>query len=94
MKNLTPQEFNYLQGLSYLKLLWYAEEENLDTEFTIMDIGYNPNSGYVYIAYEEGLSIAIFEGRDSINDIILFGYNDEGEFELDSIEEFKETMMS
>ena len=94
MNNLVPQQFNYNQAKSYLGLLWYAEEENLDSEFTIMEVGYNPSSGYVYIAYEEGLTIAVFEGRDSINDIILFGYNDEGEFELDSIEEFKETMLS
>lgn len=87
MENVILQ-FNYLQTRSLSVLFLYEETFDLK-DYSRMMIGYNPNSGYVYIAYEEGLTIAIFEGRDNIFDVVLFGYNDDGEIEYDTLEDFK-----
>lgn len=39
----------------------YAEE---CTTMEIMEVGFNPNSGYVYIALEDGISICSMVGRN------------------------------
>lgn len=85
-------KFNCLQTMSLSTLFLYEETFGL-TDYSRMEIGYNPNSGYVYIAYEEGLTLAIFEGRRKIYDVILYGYNDEGEIEYDTLEEWKEAQL-
>ena len=86
-------KFNYLQTRSLSALFLYEETFDL-THYDRMEIGYNPNSGYVYIAYEEGLTLAIFEGRDKIFDVIVYGYDDNGEVEYDTIEDWKEAQLS
>lgn len=86
-------EFNYLQTRSLSALFLYEETFDL-THYDRMEIGYNPNSGYVYIAYQEGLTLAIFEGRDKMFDVIVYGYDDDGEVEYDSVEEWKEAQLA
>jgi len=54
------------------------------------DAGYNGLSGYVYIEYNCGASIAIFEGRDQEDQILMFTINEEGEeIDIPTIEEFR-----
>jgi len=86
-------KFNCLQTMSLSTLFIYEETFDL-RGYDRMEIGYNPNSGYVYIAYEEGLTLAIFEGRRKIYDVIVYGYDDNGEVEYDTIEEWKEAQLS
>lgn len=88
MENLRCEQFNYNQVKSMWALLNYANTFGIHM-WDEMERGYNPNSGYVYIAYECGLTIAIFEGRDNIFDVVLFGYDDNGEIEYDTLEDFK-----
>jgi hypothetical protein len=55
------------------------------------EVGYNGLSGYVYIEYNCGVSIAIFEGRDQEDQILMFKINEEGEeIDIPTIEEFRE----
>lgn len=54
----------------------------------IMDIGFNPNSGYVYIAMENGIQIASMLGREV--EYIVFTDDDEKFF--DSYEEAYEQL--
>jgi hypothetical protein len=73
------EEFTVNQLESLIALHNYARK--YDTyEYEIMEIGYNSKSGYVYIAYDGGISIAVFEGRNEEKDICIFAYDyDTGE---------------
>jgi len=53
----------------------------------VMDggIGFNANSGYVYIALEDGITIASMLGRDV--EYIVTDYNDGEEFFFDTYKE-------
>jgi hypothetical protein len=75
----TIEEFTANQLRSLITL--YLYEEKYDTyENDIMEIGYNSKTGYVYIAYDGGVSIAIFEGRTEEKDVCIFAYDyDTGE---------------
>ena len=75
----TIEEFTANQLRSLITL--YLYEEKYDTyENDIMEIGYNSKTGYVYIAYDGGVSIAIFEGRTEEKDVRIFAYDyDTGE---------------
>ena len=54
----------------------------------IMEIGFNPNSGYVYIALENGISIASMMGRDP--EYLVTDMEDGEEFFLDTYREAEE----
>ena len=57
--NLSQPAFCEAQGLSKV---WEAYANNCSRE-DIMEVGFNPNSGYVYIALENGISICSMLGR-------------------------------
>ena len=54
-----------------------------------MEISYNTNSGYVYIAFEDGITIAIFEGRTKTDQINFYSYDNvlEEEIEYNTIQD-------
>jgi hypothetical protein len=54
--------FAYLESIGKSKI-WLAYAENFAGE-EIMQEGFNPNSGYVYIALENGISICSQLGGD------------------------------
>ena len=56
----------------------------------IMEIGFNPNSGYVYIALENGVSICSMLGQSV--EYIVTDFNDGEEFFLDSYEDALDKM--
>ena len=80
---------NKLKSLTALKKF---EADHVPHDADICgDAGYNGLSGYVYIHYNCGISIAIFEGRDQEDQILMFTINEEGEeIEIQTIEEFRE----
>ena len=81
-------EFSLRQLKSLVALKEFAIKYNIH-EMTVMETGYNTYSGLVYIAYEEGLTIAIFEGRGDENSIRIFGYDMENnEIEYDSLKDY------
>lgn len=51
----------------------------------IMSIGFNPNSGYVYIALENGISICSMLGRDV--EYLVTNYDNGEEYFFDSYHE-------
>jgi hypothetical protein len=91
VKRLDIMEFDFRKLESLVALKKYAEKHILEEDI-IMEIGYNTFSGYVYIAYEGGLTLAIFEGRTEEKDIIIFGYDykTEGEIEFEDMDDFYE----
>jgi len=66
MKNLELQGFGtdiaYLEAIGLSKC-FNAYAENTEVE-DIFEIGFNSNSGYVYIALETGISICCMLGRE------------------------------
>ena len=58
----------------------------------IMEVGFNPNSGYVYIALECGISIASNIGQDI--DYIVTDYETGEEYFFDSYEEAQDKLES
>lgn len=52
---------------------------------TIMEVGFNPNSGYVYIALENGISICSMLGNDC--EYLTTDFNDGEETFYDTYEE-------
>ena len=54
--------FAYLESIGKSKI-WMAYAENFAGE-EIMQEGFNPNSGYVYIALESGITICSMLGAD------------------------------
>ena len=78
---------NKLRSLTALKRfeLDYIPHDRTDGE-----VHYNAYTGYVFIEYKAGVSIAIFEGRDAEDQVLMLTYDEEGEeIEIDSIEEFR-----
>lgn len=57
--NLENPAYCEAMGLSKV---WAAYAENCPME-DIMEVGFNPNSGYVYIALENGVQICSMLGR-------------------------------
>lgn len=51
----------------------------------IMEVGFNPNSGYVYIALENGISICSCLGREV--EYLVLDFEDGEEFFFDSYKE-------
>ena len=67
-----------------LELVWKAYNDTRLNE-DIFEIGFNINSGYVYIALENGISIASCFGQ-SVDFIVTDSYNGD-EFFCDTYEE-------
>tara|TARA_R100001163_G_C5063390_1_gene200670 strand:- start:55 stop:345 length:291 start_codon:yes stop_codon:yes gene_type:complete len=73
-----------------LELVWIAYNQSTKGLQEIFEIGYNLNSGYVYIALENGVSIASCFG-DTV-DYIVSDYKDGTEYFLDTYEEAVEKL--
>jgi len=81
MYNLENPAYLEAKGLSKV---WKAYYKNCPRE-DIMSIGFNENSGYVYIALESGISIASAFGQSV--DYLVTDMDDGEEFFYDTIEE-------
>lgn len=81
MKNQTS--FAYLEAKGKSKV-WMAYAEHFASE-EILEEGFNPNSGYVYIALENGVTIASLLGGDV--DFIIYDETEGQEMFLYSIDE-------
>lgn len=79
----TQNSFAYLEAKGKSKV-WMAYAEHFASE-EILEEGFNPNSGYVYIALENGVTIASSFGQDV--DFIIYDEEEGQEMFLYSIEE-------
>jgi hypothetical protein len=68
--------FAYLESIGKSKV-WKAYADNFANE-DILEEGFNPNSGYVYIALENGVTIGSCVG----NDVEFIVYDDQQDEEL------------
>jgi hypothetical protein len=75
----------YLEAVGKSKI-WLAYAENFAGE-EIMQEGFNPNSGYVYIALENGISIASAFGHPV--EYIVFEHDNGEELFFDSYQELE-----
>ena len=62
LQELTEKGIAYTEAKGLSKC-FLAYADNASNE-EIMEIGFNPNSGYVYIALENGISICSLMGQD------------------------------
>ena len=67
-------------------LVWMAYANYFSSE-EIMEEGFNPNSGYVYIALENGTTIASAFGQDV--EYIIYDFNTDEEMIFDSYDELE-----
>lgn len=67
----TIEQFNVNQLRSLLALYDYHNKYCVHEE-EIEEVGYNMMSGYVFIAFDSGYQLVIFEGRTEEKDVILF----------------------
>ena len=81
MYNLNNPAYLEAKGLSKV---WKAYSENCPRE-DIMEVGFNENSGYVYIALENGISISSAFGQDV--DYIVTDMDGVEDFFYDTIDE-------
>jgi hypothetical protein len=65
-------------------IIWNAYADNFARE-DIMQEGFNPNSGYVYLALENGVTIASAFGQDV--EFIVYDHETDEEMFFDSIDE-------
>lgn len=81
-------DFSMNQLRSVAALINFADENNLNLD-DVQEIGYNNRSGNVYIAFEDGLQIYIFEGRTEKSQICFLRYDHiiEEEIEYDNLED-------
>lgn len=79
----TQNSFAYLEAVGKSKV-WMAYAEHFASE-EILEEGFNPNSGYVYIALENGVTIASLLGGDV--DFIIYDETEGQEMFLYSIDE-------
>ena len=78
-----------------LELVWKAYNDNTNGNEDIFEIGFNLNSGYVYIALENGISIASCFGQsvdyivtDSENgDEFFYDYYSQAQAKLERLNE-------
>jgi hypothetical protein len=75
----------YLEAKGMSKV-WEAYAEHYASE-EIMEEGFNPNSGYVYIALENGITIASSFGQDVV--YIIYDFDTDDEMIFDSFEELE-----
>jgi hypothetical protein len=66
-----------------LSKVWMAYADNCAGE-DIMEVGFNPNSGCVYIALENGVCICSMMGQDV--EYLVTDFNDGAEFFFDNYE--------
>ena len=93
MENITMVNLEnpaYLEAKGLAKC-WKAYSENASSE-DIMEVGFNPNSGYVYIALEYGIQIASAFGQDV--DFIVTDFEDGEEYFFDSYEDAEDKIQS
>lgn len=88
MYNLENPAYLEAKGLSKV---WEAYYQNCPRE-DIMEIGFNHNSGYVYIALESGICISSAFGQDV--EYIITDMEDGTEYFLDDIDEAAEKLLS
>jgi len=86
MYNLQNPAYLEAKGLS---IVWDAYHKNCPRE-DIMEVGFNQNSGYVYIALESGVDISSAFGQD-VQYIVTDMY-DGTEYFLDDIDEAYEKL--
>lgn len=79
----------YLEAKGLAKV-WEAYYKNASGE-DIMEVGFNANSGYVYIALEYGVTIASAFGQSV--EFLVTDYEDGEEFFFDSYEEAEQKLM-
>lgn len=82
MTNNLTDSVAHLEAKGMSKV-WMAYADNCAGE-DIMEVGFNPNSGYVYIALENGVSIGSNLGGDV--EYIVTNFNDGEEFFFDEYE--------
>ena len=70
LKNMENVSFAYLESIGKSKI-WMAYAENFACE-VIESEGFNPNSGYVYLSLECGVSICSMLGGDV--EYLVFNY--------------------
>lgn len=75
MTNNLTDSLAHLEAKGMSKV-WMAYADNCAGE-DIMEVGFNPNSGYVYIALENGVSIGSNLGGDV--EYIVTNFNDDYE---------------
>jgi hypothetical protein len=83
------------KSLAYLEAngmskVWEAYAEHYAAE-EIMEEGFNPNSGYVYIALENGITIASSLGQDV--EYLTYNFDNDEEIILDSFEKLQIYLM-
>jgi len=81
----TQNSFAYLEAKGKSKV-WEAYAEHYAAE-EIMEEGFNPNSGYVYLALENGITIASAFGQEV--DFIYYDLDNDQEIIFDSFEELE-----
>jgi len=81
----TQNSFAYLEAKGKSKV-WEAYAEHYAAE-EIMEEGFNPNSGYVYLALENGITIASSFGQEV--DFIYYDFDSDEEMIFDSFEELE-----
>ena len=72
-------------------IVWRTYAESF-SNMTIMEEGYNPNSGYVYIALEIGVTIASAFGHEA--EFIIYDYETGEENFLESLEELNQYLQN
>ena len=88
MYNLENPAYLEAKGLSKV---WAAYYQNCPRE-DIMEVGFNQNSGYVYIALESGISIGSAFGNDV--DYLVTDFETGTEYFLDDIDKAAEKLLS
>lgn len=68
-------------------VVWTAYADHFSGE-EIMEEGFNPNTGYIYIALENGVTIASCFGQSV--DFFIYDNETDQELEFNSFEEFQE----
>jgi hypothetical protein len=81
----TQNSFAYLEAKGKSKV-WEAYAEHYAAE-EIMEEGFNPNSGYVYLALENGITIASSFGQEV--DFIYYDFDSDEEMIFDSFKELE-----
>jgi hypothetical protein len=99
MENLTIHGINengpkYCEAMGISKVFAAYAEHCVIEDIMYSGVGFNPNSGYVYIALENGVTICSMLGReveylvtnfDTGNEYFFDTYNEASTFEVDSI---------
>jgi hypothetical protein len=81
--NGIEDQISYKEAIGF-SVVFEAYAEDCSGEI-IMEIGFNANSGYVYIALENGISICSMLGSSA--EYIVTDFNDGEEYFLDSYED-------